>query len=321
MNEILHRIGDIGIVPVIKIEDVEKAAPLADALIAGGLPVAEVTFRAARADEAIRRIADACPDMLVGAGTVLTCEQADAAIRAGAKFIVAPGLNPKVVRYCLEHGVPVTPGVCSPSEIEQALELGLDVVKFFPAEQAGGVAAIKAMSAPYGALKFIPTGGINAKNLNDYLSFPKVLACGGSWMVKADLIAAGDFAEIERLTREAVSVMLGMELAHVGVNIGNEPEAQAEGAAMQRVLCGASVKQSEKSLTVGGAVEFMKQAGPGTKGHIGLRTNSVPRAMAYLAAQGVCFDECTARLDDAGRVKFIYLADEIGGFAVHIMQK
>ncbi|MDP4110138.1 MAG: bifunctional 4-hydroxy-2-oxoglutarate aldolase/2-dehydro-3-deoxy-phosphogluconate aldolase, partial [Bacillota bacterium] len=174
MNATLEKISGYGIVPVIKIDDVEKAVPLAKALCEGGLPVAEVTFRTAQAEEAIKRISAEVPEMLVGAGTVLTCEQADKAIAAGAKFIVSPGLNVKVVKHCIEKNIPITPGTSSPSDMEAALELGLEVVKFFPAEQSGGIGFLKAVSGPYTALKFMPTGGVNAANMNDYLAFSKV---------------------------------------------------------------------------------------------------------------------------------------------------
>ena len=203
MNKVLEDISKIGIVPVIALDHVEDAAPLAKALCDGGLPCAEVTFRTAAAEESIRIMAEQFPEMLVGAGTVLTTEQVDRAVNAGAKFIVSPGLNPKVVKYCVEKGIPVTPGCSNPSDVEVAIELGLDVVKFFPAEQAGGVAMIKAMAAPYTGIKFMPTGGINAKNLEDYLSFDKIICCGGSWMVKGDLVKAGAFDKIKELTAEA----------------------------------------------------------------------------------------------------------------------
>ncbi|MBQ7774721.1 MAG: bifunctional 4-hydroxy-2-oxoglutarate aldolase/2-dehydro-3-deoxy-phosphogluconate aldolase, partial [Lachnospiraceae bacterium] len=218
MNAILEQIQKIGIVPVVVINDEKDAVPLAKALCAGGLPCAEVTFRTAAAAGAIKAMTEAFPNMCVGAGTVLNAEQVDAAVAAGAKFIVSPGLNPNTVKYCIEKNVPITPGTSSPSDIEAAIELGLDVVKFFPAEQSGGLAKIKAMAAPYVNMKFMPTGGINAKNITSYLDFPKIIACGGSWMVPGDLISAGEWDKIEQLTREAVQTMLGFELAHVGVN-------------------------------------------------------------------------------------------------------
>lgn len=205
MDEVLKRIGELKLVPVVVIEDAKDSGPLADALAAGGLPLAEITFRTEAAPEAIRTMA-ARGDLLVGAGTVLTVDQVKSAVDAGARFIVSPGINPKVVGYCVEKGIPVTPGICTPTDIETALGFGLKVVKFFPAEALGGLKLLKAMSAPYGMMRFIPTGGINASNLPGYLAFPKVLACGGSWMVKKDLIAAGRFDEIEGLTREAVEI-------------------------------------------------------------------------------------------------------------------
>lgn len=207
MQPMYESLQKLGVVPVVKLDDAKDAAPLAEALCRGGLPCAEVTFRTAAAEAGIRAMCAARPDMLVGAGTVLTPEQADAAVAAGAKFIVSPGLNPVVVRHCLDKGYPVLPGVVTPSEVEQALSFGLEVVKFFPAEAAGGLAMIKAMSAPYGGLKFMPTGGISAANLESYLSFGKVLACGGSWMVKDSLIREGKFDTVEELTRQAVEIV------------------------------------------------------------------------------------------------------------------
>ncbi len=207
MNDTLKQIGSTGIVPVVVLNKADDAEPLAQALVKGGLPCAEVTFRTDAAEESIRRIAKKFPEMFVGAGTVLTTEQADRAVGAGAKFIVSPGLNPKVVEHCLKKGYPITPGIMTPTELEMALGFGLDVVKFFPAENAGGLKMIKAMSAPYTMMKFMPTGGINATNVRDYLACNKILACGGSWMVKSDLINAGDFAEIEKLTSEAAAIV------------------------------------------------------------------------------------------------------------------
>ena len=204
MNIVLEKLGKIGIVPVIKIDDAAKAIPLAQALAAGGIPCIEITFRTAQGEEAIKHIAKAMPEMLTGAGTVLTTEQVDRAIDAGAQFIVSPGLNPRVVAYCVQKGIPITPGCANPSDIEQALEFGLDVVKFFPAEQAGGLEYIKAVSAPYPHVQFMPTGGINAGNIAKYIAFEKILACGGSWMAGADLINAGEFEKITVLSQEAV---------------------------------------------------------------------------------------------------------------------
>lgn len=207
MKELLERIGEIGIVPVVVLNDVKDAEPLAQALCDGGLPCAEVTFRTDAAEESIRRMTESYPNMLVGAGTVLTIDQVDRAVAAGAKFIVSPGLNPKIVKYCNEKGVLIIPGCANPSDVEQAIENGLSVVKFFPAEQAGGLNYIKAIAAPYTGLKFMPTGGINPKNVRSYLAYDKILACGGSWMVKGDLVQAGEFDEVRELVKEAVEIV------------------------------------------------------------------------------------------------------------------
>ena len=207
MNDTLVQIGKTGIVPVVVLNNASDAEPLAEALINGGLPCAEVTFRTEAAEDSIKLMSKKFPEMFVGAGTVLTTEQVDRAIGAGAKFIVSPGFNPKVVEYCLKNNYPITPGIMTPTELEMALGFGLDVVKFFPAENAGGLKMIKAMSAPYTMMKFMPTGGINAENVGEYLACDKILACGGSWMVKGDLIKGGNFAEIEKLTAEAAAIV------------------------------------------------------------------------------------------------------------------
>ncbi|MFR8088734.1 MAG: bifunctional 4-hydroxy-2-oxoglutarate aldolase/2-dehydro-3-deoxy-phosphogluconate aldolase [Lachnospirales bacterium] len=320
MNEVLEKISAIGIVPVIKISDVEKAVPLAKALCEGGLPCAEVTFRTKEGEEAIRRISEAVPEMLVGAGTVLTIDQVDRAVAAGAKFIVSPGLNPKVVRYCVEKGIPVTPGTANPSDIEQAIELGLEVVKFFPAEVNGGVAAIKALAAPYTNMKFMPTGGVNAKNLNDYLSFPKIIACGGSWMVKEDLIEAGDFDKIRDMTREAVQTMLGFELAHIGINAENAEQAESI-AKLFEAAFGFGAKVGNSSVFAGTAVEVMKTPYLGKNGHIAIATNYLSRAIAYLKSKGYEFGEDTYKYDAKGNMTAVYFKQDFGGFAVHLVQK
>lgn len=203
MKELAEKFQKFGVVPVVVLEDTKDAAPLAKALVEGGLPCAEVTFRTEAAEASIRLMAEQYPEMLIGAGTVLTKEQVDAAVKAGAKFIVSPGFDPEIVDYCLEKEIPVLPGCISPSEVAQAVKRGLNIVKFFPAEAAGGLAMIKAMAAPYTSLKFMPTGGINAQNLEEYLSCDKILCCGGSWMVKGDLVKAGEFDKIREMTKEA----------------------------------------------------------------------------------------------------------------------
>ena len=319
MNAVIEQIGKIGIVPVVKIDRAEDALPLAKALCAGGLPCAEVTFRTDAAAEAIRIMTTNFPDMCVGAGTVLNASQVDAAVEAGAKFIVSPGLNPKTVKYCVDRNIPITPGTSSPSDIEQAIELGLDVVKFFPAEQSGGLAKIKAMAAPYVNMKFMPTGGVNAKNLTSYLDFGKVIACGGSWMVPGDLINEGAWDKIEQLTREAVQTMLGFELAHIGINGENEEEAK-KAADRFSFLFGWAFKTGNSSIFSGTAVEVMKTPFRGTHGHIAIRTNYIERAVNYMSTVlGVEFEE--PKKDEKGKYKTIYLKEEVGGFAIHLLQK
>ncbi len=207
MSTMNEKIAEFGVVPVVVLEDVKDAKPLADALVKGGLPCAEITFRTDAAEESIRIMTREYPDMLVGAGTVLTVEQVDKAVNAGAKFIVSPGFDAEIVDYCMEKGIPVFPGCITPSEVAQAVKRGLRVLKFFPAEQFGGVNTIKALAAPYMTIKFMPTGGVNAGNLKDYLGCDKIVCCGGSWMVKGDLIKAGEFEKICELTAEAVELV------------------------------------------------------------------------------------------------------------------
>lgn len=206
MNEVLQRVEEMGVVPVVVLNDAKDAEPLAKALCEGGLPCAEVTFRTEAAEESIRIMATKFPEMLIGAGTVLTTEQVDRAVAAGATFIVSPGFDPEIVDYCLAKEIPVLPGIITPSEAAQAVKRGLKVVKFFPAEQFGGLATIKALAAPYPMLRFMPTGGVSAQNLTDYLRSDKIICCGGSWMVKGDLIKAGAFDKIEMMTQEAVQL-------------------------------------------------------------------------------------------------------------------
>lgn len=207
MNEVLEQLGKTGIVPVVVLDDAKDAKELGRALMEGGLPCAEVTFRTEAAEESIKILSETYPEMLVGAGTVLTIKQVERAVKAGAQFIVSPGTNPEIVEYCVDNNIPITPGTCTPSNVETCLEYGLEVVKFFPAEPSGGLNFIKAIAAPYTGVKFMPTGGINAENVKDYLRYDRILACGGSWMVKNDLIKAGEFEKIKELTQQAAAIV------------------------------------------------------------------------------------------------------------------
>jgi len=319
MNKILERIGGLGIIPVVKIKKAEDALPLGRALLDGDLPVAEITFRTSAAEESIKTLTRELPNLLVGAGTVLTVKQARKAVSAGAKFIVSPGFNPKVVDYCLENNIPVTPGINNPTQIEMAMERGIEVVKFFPAEASGGLALLKSMSAPYSGIKFIPTGGINQNNLCSYLFYNKVHACGGSWMVKPDLISSGNFAEITRLTKEAVSTMLGFEFAHLGINEENKDKA-LNSANLLSDLFYLPVKEGTSSIFAGSSFEVIKNQYLGKHGHIAIATNDIHRAIAYLKKKDISVFPETAREKD-GKLKAIYLDQGISGFALHLLQK
>lgn len=313
MNEVLEKIGELGLVPVIKIENASDAARLGRALADGGLPVAEVTFRTEAAEEAIKNLAREWPDILVGAGTVLSVEQADRAVNAGARFIVSPGFNPKVVDWCIDHGVPVTPGMNSPTQLEMALERGLAAVKFFPAEASGGLAMLKAMAAPYSGVKFIPTGGINQTNLATYLSYERVLACGGSWMVKADLISGGRFDEITRLIREAVAAVHGFEVVRFG--IGAEDAAKT-GERLSSLFVWSSREEKDR-LLVGTAVEVLAAAGAKRQGYLVVTANNLSRAAAYLRRTGV-----EPKDHGGGKERRRIVLDlEIEGLGVHLVQK
>ena len=319
-KKFLEQLECTGIVPVIKLENTDDAVNLAKALYEGGIRCAEVTFRAAGADKVISQMVKAYPDMLVGAGTVLTIDQCDRAIEAGAKFCVAPGLNPAVVKHCLDRGVPFAPGVANGSQIEQAMELGLDFVKFFPAEQAGGLAYIKAVSAPYSSMKFMPTGGVNEQNLNTYLAFKKIVCCGGSWIVPDNLVKAGKWEEITALCRSAVNKMLGFTIAHIGINCDDEDEAKSVSSTFDK-LFGWEQKIGNSSVFAGTLVECMKSSGRGVKGHIAVSANNVRRAVYHLENMGVEVDMSTAKYDADGRMTVVYLKEEIGGFAIHLVEK
>ena len=320
MNDVQKAAFSIGVIPVIAIDDAEKAVPLARALLAGGLPAAEVTFRTAAGEEAIRRIAAEVPEVLVGAGTVLNLEQCDRALAAGAKFIVSPGYNEALVAHCQEKGVLVLPGCVNASDMTRAANAGLEYVKFFPAEQSGGVNGIKALAPVFPKLNFMPTGGVNTKNLMDYLGYDRIFACGGTWMVKKDLIEAENWAEITRLTREAVDTMLGFSLAHVGINC---LDAQASERTARTIcgLFGLPFRAGNSSNHAGTAVECTKAPGPGVHGHIAIGTNSVERAIYHLERRGVAIDHATCKTDAKGRARAVYLEGDFGGFAIHLVQK
>jgi len=315
----IKKLKQIGIIPVAKLENPAHAIPLAKALLKGGIPCIEITFRSAAAEESIRRISQELPEILVGAGTILTMEQAENALRAGAKFLVTPGFNSKIVDFAQTEGIPIFPGVNSPTSIEAALEKGLEVLKFFPAEQSGGCEMLKAFMGPYQKVKFIPTGGINIDNLNDYLSLPNVVACGGSWLVDSKLINSEKFKEIEELASKTLSTVLDFSLSHVGINTENEEDA-LKNANKIFELFGFPTKVGNSSIFNGKEFEWMKKPFLGDNGHIAIGTRNIEAAIAFLKRRGITFKEET-RKEKNDELVAIYLDIELGGFAFHLVKK
>lgn len=320
MNSLFDQISKIGIVPVVKFDDPDDAVPVAQALADGGLSCIEVTFRTNCAAEAIKRITSKFPDLLIGAGTVLTADQAEQAAESGSSFIVSPGLNVRTVEYCIEKGIPVIPGCSSPTDIETALSLNLSAVKIFPAEVLGGTAFIKALSGPYPQVTFMPTGGVGLQNMNSYLDNPKVLACGGSFMVNDDDIKNKNYEKITELTKNAVANMLGFEFSHLGVNCPDSDTADSLSTAFNSYF-NFEKKPGNSSIFAGSSMELTRTPFPGAHGHIAIRTNSMKRAMYYLERQGLSFNLGTAKYDNKNNIKAIYLNGEFGGFAIHLLQK
>ena len=316
--DVLKRLAQSGVVPVVVLEDAKDAVPTAKAMLAGGIDVMEITFRTAAAADSIKAVAQECPDMVVGAGTVINLEQCKLAVECGAKFIVSPGYDEETVAWCCDNGIPVTPGCVTPTEIMMALKHGLKVLKFFPANVYGGLSAIKSLAGPFGGIKFIPTGGVNAQNLAEFISSPYIHAVGGSWICPKADIAAGNFDKITALCKEARKTLLGFEVAHIGINT---PDADA---AMD--VCKAfndafdfNVKQGNSSNFASTGVEVMKTMFKGANGHIAIRTNKMIPAIAEMERRGYELDMDSVK--DKNNIKAVYFKNEIGGFAVHLLQK
>lgn len=312
-------IASTGVLPVINVPKPELAEPLAKALIDGGMTALEITLRNESALDSVRIIKRAYPEFIVGAGTVLSVSDAERAIAAGADFIVSPGFDEEVVDYCLERGILIVPGCCTPTEMQAAVKKGLTTLKFFPAELSGGMAAIKLLSGPFPKVKFVPTGGITFDNLGEYLSSDKILACGGSFMANADQVKRGDFEAITAACKRAMDISLGFELAHVGINHDSAEQAYKNIDRVAQIFR-LGVKDGEKGAMVGGCVELMKVPFYGTKGHIGFKTRSVARALAYFEKNGYKINESSINRDEKGLVS-AYLEEEIGGFAFHVVRK
>ena len=313
-------IEDSGVLPVINIPEPEVAVPLAKAIMDGGINCIEVTLRSKGSLEAIKRIKEAYPDMLVGAGTVLSPETADKALESGADFIVSPGFDEKLVDYCIEKDVLIVPGCSTPSEIQAGVAKGLTVIKFFPAELSGGIDAIKLVSGPFPKVKFLPTGGINFGNLGKYLESDKVIACGGSYMATAEQVKNRDFEAITAACKKCMDISLGFELAHVGVNSSDEESATSSAETVSDIFRMAP-RYMNSAVFAGTAVEFVKGGLLGTKGHIGFKTNSVKRAIAYFENRGIKLNPDSIKRNAAGDITCIYLEDEIDGFAYHVVAK
>ena len=320
MTNVQQKLFEVGIIPVVVIDDVKDALPLAKALYEGGIKAAEVTFRTEAAADAIKAMSEAYPDMLVGAGTVLTPAQADKAKANGAKFIVSPGLNPIVVRHCQEIGVEIVPGVSSASEIEQAMSLGLDTVKFFPAEAAGGIPMLKSLCAPYKNIKFMPTGGLNEKNFIDYLALDCVFCAGGGFVANTKLVKEGNFDKIREIAQETVKTMHGFKIVHVGINAGNADNAY-DIAKQFAPFCLEINKDKEGGMFLNSDIEIMKKPWYGEKGHIAIACNNIKRAEAYLKSMGVKFIEESKNIDAKGNYKAVYIDGDVCGFSLHLLQK
>ena len=315
----LERLYNAAVVPVVVLDDAADAVPTAKALLAGGVDVMEITFRTAAAADSITAVAKECPDMLVGAGTVITLEQCKKAVACGAKFIVSPGYSEEVVSWCVEHGIAVTPGCVTPTEIMAAMKLGLRVVKFFPANVYGGLTAMKSLSGPFGGIRFIPTGGVNGQNIGEFIAAPFIHAVGGSWVCPKADIAAGNFDKITELCAQAKEALLGFEVAHIGINCESADASMAVCEALNRAF-GLPVKAGNSSNFASTGIEVMKSMYLGRNGHIAIRTNALPAAVAELEKRGFVCDPSTAKYKGE-RMTAIYLKEEFGGFAVHLLQK
>lgn len=309
---------DTGVIPVACVEDAANAVPLAEAVLAGGIGVLEITFRTEAAEEAIRQIRAGCPKMLVGAGTVLHPQTAEKAVQAGAAFIVSAGLNPETVSWCTARDIPVLPGVCTPSEIEQGLALGLDTFKFFPAEAAGGAAMLKSLSGPFPGVRFLATGGIRAENIAQYARCRNVLAAAGSWMVGGELQAKGRWDEITRLCAEALLAVQGLEFAHLGINNGTLEEA--EQLARMFEAFGMRANPGPLSIFMNREIELMNRPFYGSKGHIGFRCTDPARTAKYLEKYGFTVNTESIQYDADGSVRLCYFQEEAAGFAIHLVK-
>ncbi|MEG0752159.1 MAG: bifunctional 4-hydroxy-2-oxoglutarate aldolase/2-dehydro-3-deoxy-phosphogluconate aldolase [Oscillospiraceae bacterium] len=314
-----ERLGNNAVVPIVVLNDAKNALPTAKALLKGGIDVMEITLRTAAAIDSIKIVAKECPEMLVGAGTVISLEQAKAVVESGAQFVVSPGFDPEMVQWCVDKDITVVPGCVTPSEIMGALKIGVNVIKFFPADVYGGLSAMKSLSGPFTNVKFLPTGGVNAANIGAFAAAPYVQTVGGSWICTEADIAAGNFEKITQLCKEAVAASLGFEIAHTGINMSDSDKAMNVAGKFDE-LFEFTVKEGNSSAFAGSGIEVMKSMYLGTNGHLAVRTNNIKRAIAFLEKKGFAADMNTAKFK-GDRMVAVYFAEEIGGFAVHLLQK
>lgn len=320
MSDVFDAIEQGGILPELTIEDAIDAIAIGQAISEGGIPIAEVTFRTQAAEEAIRIMSSAIPDMLIGAGTVLSVEQAQAAIDAGAKFIVSPGINPEVVDYCKQKGVPMIPGVCTPTDIEKAIRLGLRMVKFFPAEANGGIEGIRAISAPYPQMLFMASGGINEENLPTYMHSRRVIAVAGNWMASPEMIENREFDSITVKCHEAIACLLGFEIDHIGLNFSKDEDAKMAAEDVANIF---ALKKESRAMGhfAGDFFEAVRPGGQFTNGFLAIKTNHIGRAMSYLKLRGAEFDKNSMEYSAEGELKAVCISQEWAGFGFKIVQK
>ena len=317
--DVLSRMAAAGIVPVVVLDKPEDAVPTARAMLAGGIDVMEITFRTAAAPDSIRAVSAEVPEMLVGAGTVINLEQCKLAVECGAKFIVSPGYDEETVAWCVENNIAVTPGCVTPTEIMMAKKHNLNVLKFFPANVYGGLKALKSLSGPFPGTKFIPTGGVSNENIAEFACSPIIHAVGGSWTVPKKEINEGNFEKVTELCAEARRALLGFEVAHIGINSA-DADTSIEIAEKFQEAFDFAVKPGNSSNFAGPWIEIMKTQYLGANGHIAVRTNKIESAVAELERRGFEIDMSTAKYK-GDRINAVYMKNEIGGFAVHLLQK
>lgn len=316
----MQKIFDIGLVPLVVLEDAGDAVPFGRSLVKGGIPVAEVTFRTDACLDIIKAMTKEIPELIVGAGTVHTVEQARAAVSAGATFIVTPAFNPAVTKWCVDNKVDIIPGTVSPADIEAACALGIEVCKFFPAAAYGGTKTLKALAGPFANVKFMPTGGVSYENMNEYLDLPNVAAIGGSFMTPSAMVKAKDWDGIAATCQKVVRNMLDFSLGHVGLHIPERSKAERAADSLCRLMAQDKIAGAD-NFFAGEIAEICDHVMPGEKGHICLDTRDMKRALAYYQRQGIAIDEEHCYRDEKGDIRVVYLKELVNGFSIHLRRK